>query len=146
MSPKLSLVTSQPATVPDEDHGFYVQPAADTQLELLAEAALAAQKREKDATLEAKSATAAFREALEAAGKLNADNKAVGIVRTVIYPTRRFNEELARGIMTKKLAKECEKTVLDTAAVKKNVSPADYERMQETTGYTLKLSLDTEQA
>lgn len=117
----------------------------DTELEMLAEAALAAQKREKDAALEAKSATAAFRDALEAAGKLNADNKAVGIVRTVIYPTRRFNETLARGIMTKKLQKECEKTVLDTAAVKKNVSPADYERMQETTGFTLKLSLDAEQ-
>ena len=68
------------------------------------------------------------------------------IVRTTIYPTRRFNETLARSIMTKKLQKECEKTVLDTAAVKKNVSPADYERMQETTGMTLKLSLDTEQA
>ncbi|WP_346924635.1 hypothetical protein [uncultured Arthrobacter sp.] len=136
---KLSLVTS-PAEL--------VTPSisVDTELELLAEAALAAQKRQKDAELEAKSATAAFREALDAAGKLNADNKAVGIVRTVIYPTKRFDEETARGILTKKLAKECEKTVLDTALVKKNVSPADYERMQVTTGMTLKLSLDTEQA
>ena len=120
--------------------------AADDQLELLAEAALAAQKREKDATLEAKSATAAFREALEAAGKLNADNKAVGIVRTVIYPTKRFDEETARSLMTKKLQKECEKTVLDTAKVKANVSPADYEKFQVTTGMTLKISLDKEQA
>lgn len=132
MSPKLSLVSS-PYT--EDDH-----------LETLAELALAAQKREKDAKTEAESATAAFRDALEKAGKLDADTKAVGIVRTVIYPTRRFSETLARGLMTKKLQKECEKTVLDTAAVKKNVSPADYERMQETTGFTLKLSLDAEQA
>ena len=123
-------------------------PVDDTEAELeaLAEAALAAQQAEKAATLAAKSATDAFRKALEAAGKLNADNKAVGIVRTVIYPTKRFDETTARAVMTKKLAKECEKTVLDTAKVKANVSPADYERMQITTGFTLKLSLDTEQA
>ncbi len=121
-------------------------PSGDHELELLAEAALAAQKREKDAALEAKSATEAFRKALDEAGKLKKDNRNVGIVLTTIYPSRRFSESLARGIMTKKLQKECEKTVLDTAAVKKNVSPADYERMQETTGMTMKLSLDTEQA
>lgn len=141
MSPKLSLVTG-PAefSIPAD------QSDQDTHLEMLAEAALAAQKREKDAALEAKSATAALRDALEAAGKLNADNKNVGIVRTVIYPTKRFDETLARSIMTKKLQKECEKTVLDTAAVKKNVSPADYEKMQVVSGMTMKLSLDSEQA
>jgi len=140
---KLSLATAVRVLETIDDINT---PSGDTELELLAEAALAAQKREKAATLEAKSATEAFRKALEAAGRLHADNKEVGIVRTVIYPTRRFSETLARGLMTKKLQKECEKTVLDTAAVKKNVSPADYERMQETTGFTLKLSLDSEQA
>jgi hypothetical protein len=137
---KLSLVTSNPITTIQELRD------SDTELEMLAEAALAAQQRSKDAALEYKSAEDAFRKALDAAGKLNADNKAVGIVRTVIYPTKRFDEETARGIMTKKLQKECEKTVLDTAKVKANVSPADYERMQVTTGMTLKISLDKEQA
>lgn len=135
---KLSLVTSDTRPVHTID--------TDTELEMLAEAALAAQQREKDAALEAKSATAAFREALDAAGKLNADNKAVGIVRTVIYPTKRFDEETARGLMTKKLQKECEKTVLDSAKVKANVAPAVYESMQVTSGMTLKISLDKEQA
>lgn len=141
MSPKLSLVTS-----PAETEAWTEDSLLEAKLELLAEVALEAQKREKDAKTEAESATRAFREALEAAGKLDADTKAVGVVRTTIYPTRRFSETLARGLMTKKLQKECEKTVLDSAAVKKNVSPADYERMQETTGFTLKLSLDAEQA
>jgi len=138
---KLFLVTSPAAaaTAPSQSEVEYL-------LERLAEDALAAQQAEKAATLAAKSATEAFRKALDAAGKLNADNKAVGIVRTVIYPTKRFDEETARGILTKKLAKECEKTVLDTAKVKANVSPAVYESMQVTTGMTLKISLDKEQA
>jgi DNA-binding protein H-NS len=114
----------------------------EMRLELLAEAALMAQQKAKEAEEAAKAATDAFRQALEAAGKLNEDTKAVGIVRTTLYPTRRFSEDLARSIMTKKLAKECEKTVLDSNAVKRNVSPADYERMQSVTGWTMKLSVD----
>lgn len=114
----------------------------DAELELLAEVALELQQAAKEAEETAKKATDAFRQALEAAGKLDADTKAVGIVHTTIYPTRRFSEDLARSIMTKKLQKECEKTVLDSAAVKRNVSPAEYERMQSTTGWTMKLSVD----
>jgi hypothetical protein len=114
----------------------------DVILEGLAEAALEAQRKAKEAEEEAKAATDAFRSALEEVGKLDADTKAVGIVRTTIYPTKRFNETLARSLMTKKLQKECEKTVLDSAAVKRHVSPVDYERMQVTTGWTLKLSVD----
>jgi predicted urease superfamily metal-dependent hydrolase len=121
-----------------------LSPAADAayELEALAELALELQMKAKQADEEAKAATDAFRQALEAAGKLNEDTKAVGIVRTTLYPTRRFSEDLARSIMTKKLAKECEKTVLDSNAVKRNVSPADYERMQSVTGWTMKLSVD----
>jgi DNA-binding protein H-NS len=131
----LTLVTNPaPKTAAKEN--------VDVVLELLAEAALEAQQKAKQADEEAKAATDAFRQALEAAGKLNEDTKAVGIVRTTLYPTRRFSEDLARSIMTKKLAKECEKTVLDSNAVKRNVSPADYERMQSVTGWTMKLSVD----
>jgi hypothetical protein len=156
MSPKLSLVTSNPTIdLPDGSKSDLMKElslignapsAADAELEELAEKALEAQQAAKDAALEYKSAEDAFRKALEAAGKLDKDTKAVGIVRTVIYPTKRFDEETARGILTKKLAKECEKTVLDSAKVKANVSPAVYESMQVTTGMTLKISLDKEQA
>jgi predicted urease superfamily metal-dependent hydrolase len=131
----LTLVTNPaPKTAAKEN--------VDVVLELLAEAALEAQQKAKQAEEAAKAATDAFRQALEAAGKLNEDTKAVGIVRTTLYPTRRFSEDLARSIMTKKLAKECEKTVLDSAAVKRNVSPVDYEKMQQITGWTMKLSVD----
>lgn len=125
-----------------------LSPAADVEyaLEALAEAALTAQSRANDAAAEAKSATDAFKNALEAAGKLDADTKAVGIVRTVIYPTRRFDETLARSLMTAKLQKECSQVVLDTKLVQAKVSPEQYEAMQKTSGYTLKLSIDKEQA
>lgn len=138
---KLSLVTSPAA----ETEAWTDASLLEAQLELLAEQALEAQQEEKEAALKAKSAVAAFREALDKAGKLDADTKAVGIVRTVIYPTRRFDEATARGLMSKRLQKECEKTVLDSAKVKALVAPAVYEEFQITTGMTLKLSIDTEQ-
>jgi hypothetical protein len=116
-----------------------------TQLEKLAEAALEAQQEADKAATAAKAATEKFRKALEAAGKLDADTKVVGIVRTTIFPTARFNEDLARGLLTKKLQKECEKTVLDSALVKAKVSPEQYKQMQAVTGMTLKLSIDKEQ-
>jgi uncharacterized protein YjaG (DUF416 family) len=117
----------------------------DAELERLAELALAAQQAEKEAALVAKSATDAFRKALADAGKLDSDTKAVGIVRTTIFPTKRFDETLARGILTKKLQKECEKVTLDSAKVKALVAPAQYEQMQAVSGMTLKLSIDKEQ-
>lgn len=137
---KLSLITS-----PITEDAWTEDSLADAKLELLAEQALEAQQEEKEAALKAKSAVAAFREALYKAGKLDADTKAVGIVRTVIYPTKRFDETTARGLMSKRLQKECEKTVLDSAKVKALVAPAVYEEFQITTGMTLKLSIDTEQ-
>lgn len=118
---------------------------AHLELERLAEAALTADIRAKDAALEAKSATEAFRKALAEANMLDADTHAVGIVRTVIYPTKRFDETLARTILTKKLQKECEKVTLDSALVKAKVSPEQYESLQKVSGMTLKLSIDKEQ-
>lgn len=121
------------------------EAALEYELEALAEAALTAQQKAADAEAASKSATAAFKEKLAEAKRLNADTKVVGIVRTTIYPTKRFDETKARAILTKKLAKECEKTVLDSAKVKANVSPADYEKMQAVSGFTMKLSIDKEQ-
>lgn len=118
------------------------QSEVQTLLERLAETALAAQMKAKEATEAADKATAAFKEALEAAGKLDEDTRAVGIVHTTIYPTRRFDETLARSLMTQKLQKECSKTVLDTKLVQAKVSPEQYKAMQKTSGWTLKISVD----
>jgi CRISPR/Cas system-associated protein Csm6 len=138
MSP-LNLTVDSPAPV-------VTKPAvSENLLELLAEQALEAQQEADKAATAAKAATEKFRKALEAAGKLDADTKVVGIVRTTIFPTARFNEDLARGLLTKKLQKECEKTVLDSALVKAKVSPEQYKQMQAVTGMTLKLSIDKEQ-
>lgn len=114
----------------------------DAELERLAELALTADIRAKDAAAEAKSATEAFKKALEAANMLDGDTKAVGVVRTVIYPTKRFDETLARSLMTQKLQKECSKTVLDPKLVQVKVSPEQYEQFQAVSGWTMKLSVD----
>lgn len=115
---------------------------SESDLERLAELALTADIRAKDAAAEAKSATDAFRKALEAANMLDSDTKAVGVVRTVIYPTKRFDETLARSLMTQKLQKECSKVVLDTKLVQAKVSPEQYEQFQKVSGWTMKLSVD----
>jgi len=121
------------------------RPWRDQLLEELAEAALTADIRAKDAAAEAKSATDAFRKALAENNMLDSDTKAVGIVRTTIFPTKRFDETLARTLMTKKLQKECEKTVLDAKLVEAKVSPETYTTFQKVSGMTLKLSIDKEQ-
>lgn len=113
----------------------------EAQLELLAEKALKSSQKLKAAELQAKSDADALKKALEKAGKLTEDTKAIGPVRTVIYPTVRFNEELARQFMTKKLQKECEKVVLDTNLVKAKVTPEQYKSFQKASGWTLKVDV-----
>jgi len=125
--------------------GPSVPVITESALERLAEEALTADIRAKDAAAEAKSATDAFRKALAEANMLDSDTKAVGIVRTTIFPTKRFDETLARSLMTQKLQKECSKVVLDSALVKAKVSPEQYEAFQKVSGMTLKLSIDKEQ-
>lgn len=110
-------------------------------LELLAEKALKSSQKLAAAELQAKSDAEALKKALEAAGKLTEDTKAIGPVRTTIYPTVRFNETLARAGMSKKLQKECEKTTLDSALVKAKVTPEQYKSFQKPSGWTLKLSV-----
>ena len=117
--------------------GPSVPVITESALERLAEEALTADIRAKDAAAEAKSATDAFRKALAEANMLDSDTKAVGIVRTTIFPTKRFDETLARSLMTQKLQKECSKVVLDSALVKAKVSPEQYEAFQKVSGMTL---------
>ena len=113
----------------------------DAELEVLAEKALVASQKLKAAELASKSASDALKKALEKAGKLNADTKQVGPVRTTIFPTKRFNEALFRAGATKKLQKECEKVTIDSALVKAKVSPEQYETFQDVSGYTLKVDV-----
>lgn len=113
----------------------------DAKLELLAEKALKAAQKAAAAELASKSAAEELKTALEAAGRLTEDTKAIGPVRTTIYPTVRFNETLARAGMSKKLQKECEKTTLDSALVKAKVTPEQYKSFQKASGWTLKLSV-----
>lgn len=113
----------------------------EAELELLAEKALVSSQKLKAAELQAKSDSDALKKALEKAGRLTEDNKNVGPVRTVIYPTRRFDETLARSLMSQKLQKECSKIVLDTKLVQAKVSPETYATFQKTSGWTLKLDV-----
>jgi hypothetical protein len=113
----------------------------EAQLELLAEKALKSSQKAKAAELQAKSDADALKKALEKAGKLNADTKAIGPVRTTIFPTKRFNEALFRAGATKKLQKECEKVTIDSALVKAKVSPEQYETFQAVSGWTLKVDV-----
>lgn len=113
----------------------------EAELEVLAEKALKSSQKLAAAELQAKSDAEALKKALDKAGKLTEDTKAVGPVRTVIYPTVRFNEALAREGMTKKLQKECEKVVLDSALVRAKVTPEQYKSFQKASGWTLKLSV-----
>ena len=113
----------------------------DAELEALAERALRSAQKLAAAELQAKSDSDALKKALEKAGRLTEDNKNVGPVRTVIYPTVRFNEALAREGMSKKLQKECEKVTLDSNLVKAKVTPEQYKSFQKASGWTLKLSV-----
>ena len=113
----------------------------DAELEVLAEKALVASQKLKAAELASKSASDALKKALEKAGRLNADTKQVGPVRTTIFPTKRFNEALFRAGATKKLQKECEKVTIDSKLVQAKVSPEQYEAFQAVSGYTLKVDV-----
>lgn len=113
----------------------------DAELEVLAEKALVSSQKLKAAELQAKSDADALKKALEKAGKLKEDTKAIGPVRTTIFPTKRFNEELFRAAASKRLQKECEKVTIDSALVKAKVSPDQYASFQKTSGWTLKVDV-----
>ena len=108
---------------------------SDLDLEQLAEAALVADMEAKEAAEKQKSAKDAFKKALEARGMLDSDTKAVGVVRTVIKKTRRFDKSLAEQLLT---AEEiAQYSSLDSAKVKANVAPSSYELMQKDMGWSL---------
>lgn len=123
------------------DLGTDAPEIADAELELLAERALDADMAAKEAIEHQKAAKEAFKSALEARNALNGDTKAVGIVRTIIKPVRRFDEKRALQLLTDDEAKRFSVTKLDSALVKRNVTPDSYEMMQSDFGYSLEVKV-----
>jgi len=115
--------------------------AADLQLEFLAEEALQADIEAKAAVAKQESAKKALKDALAAAGKLDQDTKAVGVVRTIIKRVRRFDPKLAEQLLTpEEIAKY---SAISGALVKANVAPTVYELLQSDQGFSLELRVDT---
>jgi hypothetical protein len=119
------------------------EPATSTvndRLEALAETALMADMAFKEAKEHAESTKAAFKKALEAAGKLNPDFKGIGVVRTVIKEVKRFDPKLAVQLLT--VAEIAQYSALSGALVKDNVAPSVYALMQApgTTSLELKVA------
>jgi hypothetical protein len=113
----------------------------EAELELLAEKALKSSQKLKAAELQAKSDSEALKKALEKAGKLSEDTKAIGPVRTTIFPTKRFNSELFLASAPKKLQKECSVVAIDSKLVQAKVSPEQYASYQKVSGWTLKVDV-----
>lgn len=117
------------------------RPYQDAMLEELAEEALEADIEFKAAEARKDSAKKALKDALEKAGKLDQDTKAIGVVRTIIKKTRRFSAELAEQLLTpEEIAKY---SSVNSAKVKANVAPAAYELMQADLGWSLEVKVDT---
>lgn len=113
--------------------------AADIELEHLAEEALEADIAFKEAERKKDSTKAAFKKALEARGQLKQDTRAVGVVRTIIKKTRRFDPALAKQLLTpEEIAKYSD---ISSALVKANVAPKVYEMFQADQGYSLELKV-----
>lgn len=108
-------------------------------LEQLAEYALRADIAAKESAEEAKRAKDELKAALEADGKLNGATKAIGNVRLIVKPSRRFSEALALELLTPEEATRYSVLKLDSALVKRNVTPDTYELMQSGNGYSVEL-------
>lgn len=117
---------------------------SDSELEQLADAALLADLKAKEAAEEQKSAKEAFKKALEARGALGPNTRAVGHVRTIIKPSRRFSASLAKELLSEAEVEKYSVTTLDSALVKRNVAPDVYELMQADFGFSLEVKVDTE--
>lgn len=113
--------------------------AEDIELEHLAEVALQADFAAKEAADRQKAAKDALKKALEARGKLNQDTKAIGVVRTIIKKTRKFDPTLAKQLLTEEeIARYSD---INAALVKANVAPNVYEMFQADQGYSLELKV-----
>jgi len=135
----LNTGTSAPAKL--SLSGKTKEELLEAELEALAEEALEADMEFKAAEAKKDAAKKRLKDALEKAGKLDKDTKAIGVVRTIIKETKRFDPELAKAQLTKKLIAEC--STISGTLVKAKVTPAQYEAMQSPQGYSLELKPNT---
>lgn len=114
----------------------------NTNLENLAQAALAADIKAKEAKDYADEAKAIFVEALIAEGKFNANTKAVGDVRTKVTPNRFFDAEAAFESLDKKTQKAVLVTKPDPKLIQANITPVQKEQFMKDYAVPFKLGLD----
>lgn len=108
----------------------------------LALAALKADMLAKDAEDKAKEAKANLYEALEKAGALNPDTKALGHVRTKIQPNRYFAVDEALQSLPKKVQKEVMVSKPDPKLVQGHLTPIQRETFMKDHPQRFKLSLE----
>ena len=113
----------------------------DAELEILAERALNADIAAKEAAEAQKTAKEAFKKALEERGQLNGDYKGIGVVRTIIKNVRRWDEKRAMQLLTPEEVERYSTKKLDSALVKRNVTPDTFELMQADYGYSLEVKV-----
>jgi hypothetical protein len=113
----------------------------DEELEQLALDALTADISAKEAAERQKVAKDAFKKALEERGQLNGDYKGVGVVRTIIKPSRRFDAALAKTLLTEEEIEKFSTKTLDSKLIQRNVSPDVYELMQKSSGWSLEVKV-----
>ena len=89
-----------------------------------------------------KEADAALRQKLEAAGLLNEDFQGLGFVHASVSRTRRFDETLARTVLTPAEQRKCEKKVLDSKLVQALFADRYEACQKDLGGYTMRLTLD----
>lgn len=111
----------------------------DAALELEAEQAFLLDAQAKELAEQAKSAKEALKAKLEKRGLLNGDTKALGNIRTVIKQVRRFDENLAKSLLTPAEVEKYSVAKLDSVIVKRNVSPDVFEMFQKDFGHSLEL-------
>lgn len=111
------------------------------ELEAEAEAAFLLDAQAKELSERAKSAKEALKAKLDKRGLLNGDTKAVGHIRTVIKQVRRFDEALAKSLLTPAEVEKYSVSKLDSVIVKRNVTPDVFEMFQKDFGHSLELKV-----
>lgn len=113
-----------------------------TNLENLAQTALAADIKAKEAKDYADEAKAIFVEALIAENKFNANTKAVGDVRVKLTPNRFFDAAAAFESLDKKTQKAVLVTKPDPKLIQANITPVQKEQFMKDYAVPFKLGLD----
>lgn len=118
---------------------------AEKDLDVLTEELESFYELKKQADLlakQVKEADAALRQKLEAAGLLNEDFHGLGFVHASVSRTRRFDESLARTVLTPAEQRKCEKKVLDSKLVQALFADRYEACQKDLGGYTMRLTLD----